>query len=105
MMNKYKDTSGRKSDISPLQDVFEELLRAYALKDRFNERKVVSSWAEIMGNTVAKRTSELSVNNKKLYVKLSSAPIKKELMMNKSKILQLIAERFGPDIIEDIIFL
>lgn len=104
-MNKYKDTTGRKSDISPLQDVFEELLGAYALKDRFNERKVVSSWGEIMGNTVAKRTTELSVNNKVLYVKLSSAPVKKELMMNKSKVLQLIADRFGPHTIEDIVFL
>jgi len=104
-MNKYKDSSGRKSDISPLQDVLEELLQAYALKDRFNERKVVSSWAEIMGNTVAKRTSEISVKDKKLFVKLSSSPIKKELMMNKSKVLQLIADRFGADAIEDIIFL
>src|SRR5690554_2801590 len=104
-MNKYKDTSGRKKDISPLKDVFEELLKAYALQDRFNERKVISSWGEIMGNTVAKRTSELSVKDKKLYVKLSSGPIKKELMMNKSKVLQLIAEKFGPNTIEDILFL
>ena len=104
-MNKYKDTSGRKSDISPLQDVFEELLQAYALKDRFNERKVVNSWAELMGNTVAKRTSELSVKNKKLFVTLSSSPIKKELMMNKSKVLELIGEKFGDHIIDDIVFL
>jgi len=104
-MNKYKDTSGRKSNISPLKDVFEELLKAYALQDRFNERKVISSWGEIMGDTVAKRTSELSVKDKKLYVKLSSGPIKKELMMNKSKVLQLIAEKFGPNTIEDILFL
>ncbi|HLT08009.1 MAG TPA: DUF721 domain-containing protein [Cyclobacteriaceae bacterium] len=104
-MNKYKDTSGRKKDISPLKDVFEELLQAYSLKDRFNERKVISSWGEIMGNTVAKRTSQLFVKDKKLYVKISSAPVKKELMMNKSKVLQLIAERFGPDTIADVIFM
>src|SRR5690554_5537344 len=104
-MSKYRETIGRKSNMAPLKDVFEELLQAYALKDRFNERKVISSWGEMMGNTVAKRTSELSVKDKKLYVKLSSGPIKKELMMNKSKVLQLIAEKFGPDTIEDIFFL
>lgn len=104
-MNKYKDSSGRKSNLSPLKDVFDELLQAYALKDRFNERKVVSSWGEIMGNTVAKRTAGISVKDKKLYVKLTSGPIKKELMMNKSKVLQLIAEKFGQHTIEDIIFL
>lgn len=104
-MNKYKDTSGRKSNTSPLKDVFEELLQAYSLKDRYNERKVISSWAELMGNTVAKRTSELSVKDKKLYVKLNSGPLKKELMMNKSKVLELIADRFGSHTIEDIVFL
>lgn len=104
-MNKHKDHSARKHNVSPLKDVFEELLQAYSLKDRFNERKVVSAWGEIMGNTVAKRTSEISVRDKKLYVKLNSGPIKKELMMNKSKVLQLIAERFGSQIIDDVVFL
>jgi|SRR5690554_1724475 len=104
-MNKYKDTSGRSSNISPLKEVFEELLQAYSLKDRFNERKVISAWGEIMGNTVAKRTSEITVKDKKLYVKLNSAPLKKELMMNKTKVLDLIAEQFGNNTIEDIVFL
>jgi len=104
-MNKYKDVSGRRSNVSPLKEVFEELLQAYSLMDRFNERKVIGAWGEIMGNTVAKRTSEITVKDKKLYVKLSSAPLKKELMMNKSKVLQLIAERFGSQVIEDIVFL
>src|SRR5690606_4281443 len=104
-MNKYKDTSGRRSNISPLKEVFEELLRAYSLKDRFDERKVISAWAEIMGNTVAKRTSEISVRDKKLYVKISSGPLKKEMMMNKSKILFLIAERFGSHVIDDVVLL
>ena len=91
--------------MAPLKDVFEELLQAYALKDRYNERKVISAWGEIMGNTVSKRTSELSVKDKKLFVRLSSGPIKKELMMNKAKVLQLIADRFGTHTIEDIVFL
>jgi predicted nucleic acid-binding Zn ribbon protein len=104
-MAKYKDSTGRKSDFSPIKDIFEELLQAYSLKDRYNERKVITAWGEIMGNTVSKRTSELSVRDRKLYVKLSSGPVKKELMMNKSKVLQLIADKFGNNTIEDIIFL
>jgi len=104
-MSKYKDSTGRNQGISSLKDVFEELLQAYSLKDRFNERKVISAWAELMGNTVSKRTSELSVKDKKLFVKLTSGPIKNELMMNKSKVLQLIADKFGSNTIEDIIFL
>ena len=104
-MSRYKDSTGRKQGVSPLKDVFEELLQAYSLKDRYNERKVISAWGEMMGNTVSKRTSELSVKDKKLFVKLTSGPIKNELMMNKSKVLQLIADKFGSNTIEDIVFL
>lgn len=104
-MGKYKDSTGRKSNFSPIKDIFEELLQAYSLKDRYNERKVITAWGEIMGNTVSKRTSEISVKDKKLFVKISSGPVKKELMMNKSKVLQLISDKFGPQVIEDIIFL
>lgn len=104
-MGQYKDATGRKSDISPLKEIFEELLQAYKLKDQYNEKKVISSWGEMMGNTVSKRTSELSVSHKKLYVKLNSGPVKKELMMNKTKVLQLIADKCGKNTIEDIIFL
>lgn len=104
-MSRYKDSTGRKQGVSPLNEVFEELLQAYSLKERFNERKVISAWAEIMGNTVSKRTSQLSVKDKKLFVKLTSGPIKNELMMNKSKVLQLIADKFGNNTIDDIVFL
>jgi predicted nucleic acid-binding Zn ribbon protein len=104
-MGKYKDSTGRKSNFSPIKDIFEELLQAYSLKDRYNERKVITAWGEIMGNTVLKRTTELSVKDKKLFVKISSDPVKNELMMNKTKVLQLISDKFGPKVIEDIVFL
>ncbi|MDN3668588.1 DUF721 domain-containing protein [Echinicola jeungdonensis] len=104
-MSRYKDKFSRKKDITPLKEAFEDLLQAYKLKDRFNERKVVSAWGELMGRSIANRTSQLFVREKKLYVKLTSGPIKKELMMNKSKVLQIIEDKFGKETIEDIIFL
>ncbi|MCC5937749.1 MAG: DUF721 domain-containing protein [Lunatimonas sp.] len=95
----------RKSNTAPLKEVFQELLEAYRIKDRFNERRVVAEWAELMGKTVATRTSKVSVKNKILYVQLSSGAIKKELMMNKSKVMSLISEKFGDQVITDIVFL
>lgn len=95
----------RKSNTAPLKEVFQELLDAYRIKDRFNERRVVAEWAELMGKTVATRTSKVSVKNKVLYVQLSSGAIKKEMMMNKSKVMNLISEKYGDQVITDIVFL
>ncbi|WP_186753862.1 DUF721 domain-containing protein [Echinicola salinicaeni] len=104
-MKKYQDYNPRKKEITPLKEAFEELLQAYRLKDRFNEKKIAGSWAELMGNSIASRTTSVYAKDKKLFVKLSSGPIKKELMMNKSKVLQIIEDKFGKGAIEDITFL
>ncbi|AWW30337.1 DUF721 domain-containing protein [Echinicola strongylocentroti] len=104
-MKKYPDYNPRKKEITPLKEAFEELLQAYKLKDRFNERKIVSAWGEMMGNSIASRTSSIYAKDKKLFVKLSSGPIKKELMMNKSRVLAIIEDKFGKGAIEDISFL
>ncbi|WP_158856153.1 DUF721 domain-containing protein [Lunatibacter salilacus] len=104
-MRKYANDAARKSITSPLKDVFRELLEAYKIRDKFDERVVVNGWSELMGKTVAKRTGNVSVRNKVLYVQLTSGPIKKELMMNKSKVLSLISAKYGEGVITDVVFL
>lgn len=99
-----KDTQ-RKSNTAPLKEVFEELLETYRLKNRFDETRVVAEWGELMGKTVASRTSNLYVRHKILYVQLQSGPVKKELMMNKLKVINLISQRFGDQVILDVVFL
>lgn len=105
MQDKYRDYSARKKDAAPLKEAFEELLKAYRLKDTFEEKHLIQSWPELMGKTVASRTDSLYIKNKKLFVKISSGPIKKELSMNRSKVLQIIHEKFGKNVIEEIVFL
>jgi predicted nucleic acid-binding Zn ribbon protein len=104
-MEKYKDYSPRKKEVAPLEEAFQELLKAYRLKDKFDERVVVQAWPELMGNTVSSRTSSLYVKDKKLFVKLTSGPIKKEMIMNRSKVMGLIEGQFGKGVIEEVVFL
>ena len=104
-MGKYKDHTGRRKEVAPLQEAFEELLNAYRLKDKFDERQVIQAWPEIMGKTVASRTDSLFVKEKKLFVKIASGALKKELSMNRSKILNLIEKQFGKGIIQEVVFI
>jgi predicted nucleic acid-binding Zn ribbon protein len=104
-MDNYKDHTGRKKEVAPLQEAFDELLRAYRLKDKFDERMVIQAWPELMGKTVSSRTNSLFVKEKKLFVKISSGPVKSELSMNRSKVLELIESKFGKGVIEEVVFL
>jgi len=86
-----------------MESAFKELLKTYRLEDKFQEKSLIHSWPEIVGPTISSRTTSVYIKEKKLFVKLNSGPIKKELMMNKQKVIHLIEERFGKEIIEDLI--
>ncbi|WP_026955082.1 DUF721 domain-containing protein [Algoriphagus vanfongensis] len=95
----------RKKEAAPLEEAFKELLKAYRLEGKFQEKSLVHDWGEMVGKTIASRTESVYIRDKKLFVKLSSGPIKREVQMNKSKILQLIDNRYGEGMIEEIVCL
>lgn len=97
--------SGRKKEAAPLEEAFNELLKAYRLEDKFKEKQLIGSWGEIVGKTISDRTTSVFIKEKKLFVKLSSGPIKKELMLNRSKVLGLIEEKVGKGVVEELICL
>jgi predicted nucleic acid-binding Zn ribbon protein len=102
---KYESNSGRKKEAAPLEAAFNELLKAYRLEDKFKEKQLISSWGEIVGRTISDRTTSVFIKEKKLFVKLTSGPVKKELMLNRSKVLILIEEKVGKGVVEDLICL
>lgn len=101
----YDPSSYRKKEAAPLESAFKELLKAYRLEDKFLEKQLISAWGEIVGNTIASRTESVFIKDKKLMVKVTSGPIKKELQMNRSKVMGLIEEKVGKGIVHDLVIL
>ena len=98
-------TYPRKKDAAPLADAFQDLLKAYRLEDTFQEKLLISSWPELVGKTIADRTSNVYIKDKKLFVKITSGPVKKEHQLNNSKVIALIESQIGKGIVDDVIFL
>jgi hypothetical protein len=97
--------SPRKNDALSLKECIEELLKQYRLKSKFNQVNLVASWENIMGKTIASRTNKIFFKDKTLYVEITSAPLKHQLSMAKSKIIQLVNSRFQEELIEEVVFL
>ncbi|GGF02828.1 DUF721 domain-containing protein [Hymenobacter cavernae] len=97
--------NSRRADIVPLKDGITALLKAYRLQGKLNEVTVVSSWERIMGKAVALKTQEVYVSNHKLFVRLSSAPLKHELVMAKTRVVEIINAEIGEQVIQEVIFL
>ena len=80
--------SNRRSEMTTLKQGFADMLNKYHLEDKFDEQQLIHSWQEIMGKPIADRTENLFIKEKKLFVKLSSAPLRQELNLSKTKILE-----------------
>ncbi len=69
------------------------------------ETQLISSWEIIMGKAIAKLTCKIYIKDKKMFVELTSAPLKQELNMSKSKVMEMFNNRFNKNLIEEIVFL
>jgi predicted nucleic acid-binding Zn ribbon protein len=94
----------KKTNDKPLKEVLDEMLNNPALKNKFLQNKLILSWEKIMGKTVANRTTKIYFRDKKLFVYLSSASLRQELLQAKIKIMQMLNEEVGTLLIEDIVF-
>lgn len=68
------------------------------------ENRVVSSWNEIMGSTVASYTSNVEIRRQKLYVTLTSSVLRHSLSLSKDDIIRKINQAMGDEVINDVVF-
>ncbi len=102
---KYKDQfSKRTSSTSSLKEVIDAMIDTYKIRGKFDENKLINSWETMMGKPIARRTDKLFIKEKVLFVKLNSAPLRQELTMGKSKVLEIIHRQFEKEMIEDVLF-
>ena len=88
-----------------LKEAIEQMLQVYKLKRRFDETGVIASWPQLVGKSVANRTRELFIHDKKLFLRIESSVIKNELVMMRNQIINKINEDAKTILIEDIVFL
>jgi hypothetical protein len=102
---KKKYFTNRTAETAPLSEAIEEMLNAFKLKGKINETKVLESWDTLMGKSISARTTNLQFKYKKLFVTLNSAPLRQELSMSKSKLIDLLNKDFKEKVVEDVVFL
>ncbi len=87
-----------------LGEIIREVLKQHRLNDKLTETRIMGSWEKIMGTHIAGYTSGMSLRGKTLTVFLSSSVLRSELSFAKTKIIRMINEEMGQDLIGDIRF-
>lgn len=93
----------KRQNDQPIKEVIAELLHSYRLQEKMNEVRLVQHWEELFGKTISKYTEKMFVNNKTLYLTISSAPLRQELMYSRKTMVERINEAIEKDFIRDVV--
>jgi predicted nucleic acid-binding Zn ribbon protein len=94
----------RHSNDQSLGSVIKEFLHSYHLEGKFSETRLLHSWEKVVGKMVAVHTKELRIHNKILFVRCDSAALRNELSYERERIMKLLNQEAGSEVIDDIVF-
>ncbi|TFG76678.1 MAG: DUF721 domain-containing protein [Flavobacteriales bacterium] len=93
----------RKNDLVPLGDALNAFIKANKLQGGINKVEAREAWAKLMGNGVNHYTSGVELQKDTLYVSLTSSVLREELGHGKSKIIAMLNEELGKDLIKKLV--
>jgi len=89
----------RYNDNQSISDILKEFVDANKLEPGLNKVDVQDAWANMMGNGVNNYTTAVHLDKDTLYVSLSSSVLREELSYGKQKIIDMLNESLGKDVI------
>lgn len=94
----------RRNEAEPIGKLIQHYLRQESLETPLNELRLVNAWPDVLGPVVAAYTGRLFVRNQVLYVHLTSAALRQELVMGRDMLVRNLNEHVGAQVITDIVF-
>jgi len=98
-----KSNTKRNNDSFSVSDVLKEFIEKHKLEKGLDAVDAKQAWVNLMGNGVNNYTKEVILKNNILYVWLTSSVLREELLYGKQKIIQMINEELGKDVVKDVI--
>lgn len=94
----------KRNDAEPIGKLIQKFLRQESLEGPLNEQRLLDSWGQLLGPAIASYTKEIYIRNQTLYVHLTSAALRQELMMGKELLVRNLNNHVGAMVITNIIF-
>ncbi|WP_194766030.1 DUF721 domain-containing protein [Tamlana sp. I1] len=93
----------RNNEHLSISDALKEFVETNKLEKGLDKVNVADAWAKLMGNGVNNYTTSINLDRETLYVQLSSSVLREELSYGKQKIINMLNEDLGKEIIKKLI--
>lgn len=101
-MKKWNDKK-RSNEYLSIGDVLKEFVETNKLEKGLDKVKVQEVWNEQMGPAIQKYTTSIKYDRNTLYIQLSSSVLREELSYGKEKIIKMLNEELGTDLIHKLV--
>ena len=95
--------SKRHNDHQKINEVLASFVENNKLEKGLDSVNVANAWRELMGNGVNNYTTSIKLHKGTLYVALNSSVLREELAYGKDKIIAMINEELGKEVIKKVI--
>ena len=93
----------RKNDHMSISDALKEFVNDNKLQKGLDKVHVREVWNSQMGPAIQKYTTAIKLDRDVLYVQLSSSVLREELSYGKEKIVKMLNEELGRELIAKIV--
>jgi len=93
----------KKTNAEQLGGVIMQFLRENGLETPLYEHRLINAWETVVGTAVAGYTRELKIYNQVLFVTVSSAALRSELMMRRTELVSRLNAQAGAQVITQIV--
>ncbi len=93
----------RRRDETNISDVLKDFITTNCLEKGLDTVQIQEAWKNVMGNAIVKYTTGLRLQNNVLYVSLSSSVLREELSYGKEKIVKLLNEEMGKELLQKVV--
>jgi len=95
----------RKKRTKGLGESIDNFFKKNRLQGQFTEASIQSGWKEIAGVLVANHTKSIQLKYNKIILKVDSAPLRNELLMQKKVLIKNINDYLKEDLVKEIVFI
>ncbi|MEM9141652.1 MAG: DUF721 domain-containing protein [Bacteroidota bacterium] len=93
----------RKQEGLPLGDALKDFLRENRLQKGIDRVNIREAWKNLMGNGVNRYTTAVELRDHTLYVSFSSSVLREELSLGNSRIVVMLNEEMGKEVIKKLV--
>ena len=93
----------RQNEHLPLGEALQEFLKENRLQKGMDKVDAREAWKKLMGNGVNNYTSKIELQGEVLYVSLTSSVLREELSYGKTKIIRMLNEELGRDLVSQLV--